>query len=216
MRTMKKIYMCPSCRERFTVPEPNPSTNFKGNFSCHVLFKHMRSEVESQIGSEDLEICPVDDCDYNIVQLKEDGVPEAETFLIKHYIGNHLDILLPLIQDHPLYDPTSCLKTISVIKPNNKSPDKPPKTTGMPNSKLKPIFVEKYNKFSRAVARCENAAECDPNHVVAFLSQWTSRRNYSIAGIRTLVHWISEVHNPVAGKPLYFHPKVGIYIFKIL
>jgi hypothetical protein len=50
-----------------------------------------------------------------------------------------------------------------------------PKIVGVPNSKLKPIFLDKYCKFSRTVAKCENPAECDPVHIVVFLSQWTSR-----------------------------------------
>jgi hypothetical protein len=45
----------------------------------------------------------------------------------------------------------------------------------MPNSKLKPIFLDKYVKFARTIAKCEEPADCDPMHVVVFLSQWTSR-----------------------------------------
>jgi hypothetical protein len=53
------------------VPEPDPETSFKANFSCHVLFKHLRGEVEQEMGGlEDLEVCPADECEYNIVQHK--------------------------------------------------------------------------------------------------------------------------------------------------
>jgi hypothetical protein len=82
----------------------------------------------------------------------------------------------------------------------------------MPNNKLKPIFRDKFYKFSKTVAKCEDPSECDPIQVVVFLNQWTSRRNYSIAGIRTLVHWISEVHKEVDGNPLYHHEKMREFI----
>ena len=36
-----------------------------------MLLKHLRAEVEADMGCDDLEICPADDCEYNIVQLKE-------------------------------------------------------------------------------------------------------------------------------------------------
>jgi hypothetical protein len=68
---LRKVFLCPTCKVRFPVPEPDPETSFKANFSCHVLFKHLRAEVENEMGGcEDLEVCPADDCEYNIVQLK--------------------------------------------------------------------------------------------------------------------------------------------------
>jgi len=211
--TLKKIYLCPTCGLRFPMPESNPETNFKTNFSCHVLFNHLRSEVESEMGSDDLEVCPADECLYNIVQLKEDGVPDAESFLLKHYISKHLDVLLPLINDNPTYCHEACIKTISLNKPEGQKPPPPnAKTHGMPNNKLKPIFLDKYFKFARTVAKCSIPADCDPLHIVVFLSQWTTKRNYSIAGVKTLVHWISEVHSLVDGKPLFFHPKVVEFV----
>ena len=82
----------------------------------------------------------------------------------------------------------------------------------MPNNKLKPIFLDKYFKFARTVAKCSIPADCDPMHIVVFLSQWTSRRNYSIAGVKTLVHWISEVHSLEDGKPLFFHPRIVEFV----
>ena len=33
--------------------------------------------------ADDLEVCPADEYPYNIVQLIEDGVPDAESFLMK-------------------------------------------------------------------------------------------------------------------------------------
>ena len=194
VRMLRKIYLCPACKERFPVPEPDPQTNFKANFSCHVLLKHLRPEVESRLGTD--EVCSVDLCEFNIVQLKEDGVPDAEKFLIKHYMQKHMDLLQPILQEHPLYAPESCMKTISVVKANTQSQAggaAAAKTAGMPNTKLKPIFLDKYNKFAKNVAHCSDIADCDPMHIVVFLSQWTSRRNYSVAGIKTLIQWISEV-----------------------
>ena len=68
---LRRVYLCPTCKVRFPVPEPDPETSFKANFSCHVLFKHLRGEVEQEMGGlEDMEVCPIDDCEYNIVQLK--------------------------------------------------------------------------------------------------------------------------------------------------
>jgi hypothetical protein len=211
--TLRKIYLCPTCGLRFPMPESDPESNFKTNFSCHVLFNHLRSEVESEMGADDLEVCPADECPYNIVQLKEDGVPDAESFLLKHYISKHLEVLLPLINDNPTYCHEACIKTISINKPEGEKPPPPnAKTHGMPNNKLKPIFLDKYFKFARTVAKCSIPADCDPMHIVVFLSQWTSRRNYSIAGVKTLVHWISEVHSLEDGKPLFFHPKIVEFV----
>ena len=31
--TLKKIYLCPTCGLRFPMPESNPETNFKTNFT---------------------------------------------------------------------------------------------------------------------------------------------------------------------------------------
>jgi len=208
---MRKVYLCPTCKIRFPCPEPDPSVSFKGNFSCHVLYNHLRHEVETEMGSDDLEVCPNEECEYNIVQLREDGVPDAEAFLIKHYVEKHLDLLIPLLQYHPLYAPETCLKTISVVKPNT-GPAQAPKSVGIPNNKLKPIFTDKFFKFSRSTARCEDPAQCPPDQIVIFLAQWTSRRNYSVAGIRTLVHWISEVHAGLDNKPLYHHSRMVEFV----
>ena len=160
------------------------------------------------MGSDDLEVCPADDCPYNIVQLREDGVPDAESFLIKHYISKHLDVLLPLINENPTYCHEACLQTIQVTSSDlaGKSPS-PTKNQGMPNVKLKPIFLDKYFKFARTVAKCAVPADCDPIHVAVFLTQWTSKRSYSIAGIKELVQWVSEVHSLVDNKPLHQHPR---------
>ena len=205
---LHKVYLCPTCGLKFPCPESNPETQFKTNFSCHVLFNHLRSEVEAEMGSDDLEVCPADDCPYNIVQLREDGVPDAESFLIKHYISKHLDVLLPLINENPTYCHEACLQTIQVTSADlpGKSTS-PTKNQGMPNVKLKPIFLDKYFKFARTVAKCAVPADCDPIHVAVFLTQWTSKRSYSIAGIKELVQWVSEVHSLVDNKPLYQHPR---------
>lgn len=208
--TTVQVYLCPKCGEKFPTPESDPETQFKTNFSCHVLFNHLRAEVEAEMGCDDLEVCPADDCPYNIVQLKEDGVPDAESFLVKHYISRHLEVLMPLIHENPVYCHEACLKTIE-LPPSNVRPVAP-KAAGLPNPKLKPIFLEKYFKFSRNIAKCPVPAECEPIHVVVFLNQWVSRRNYSIAGISTLVQWISEVHSMVDNKPLHLHPRLEEFI----
>ena len=124
------------------------------------------------MGCDDLEVCPADDCPYNIVQLKEDGVPDAESFLIKHYISKHLEVLLPLVRDNPIFSPASCLQTIT-LTPGDMvdTKNKMVKTQAVPNAKLKPIFLDKYSKFSRTVAKCEEPVECDQMHIVIFLSQ---------------------------------------------
>ena len=208
---VQQVLVCPTCGLKFPYPEPNPETMFKTNFSCHVLFNHLRSEVESEMGSDDLEVCPADDCPYNIVQLREDGVPDAESFLIKHYISKHLNVLLPLVADNPIYNHQACLKTVQVAATDMKSPPAA-KTQGLPNQKLKPIFLDKYFRFARTVAKCTVPAECDPIHVVVFLTQWTSRRNYSLSGIKILIQWITEVHSLVEGKPLSQHPRLEEFV----
>ena len=125
---VRRVLVCPTCSLKFPVPESNPETQFKTNFSCHVLFTHLRPEVEAEMGSEDLEVCPADDCPYNIVQLKEDGVPDAESFLVKHYISKHLEVLLPLVSENPTYCHEACLQTITVtpgeLGGRNTSPNK--------------------------------------------------------------------------------------------
>ena len=207
------MFVCPTCGLKFPSPETSPETQFKTNFSCHVLFAHLRAEVEAEMGCDDLEVCPADDCPYNIVQLKEDGVPDAESFLIKHYISKHLEVLLPLVTDNPLYCPTTCLHSITVSPGEMMdSKGKMAKTQGLPNVKLKPIFLDKFFKFARTVAKCPVPADCDPIHVVVFLTQWTSRRNYSLAGVNTLVQWLSEVHSLVDDKPLVSHPRLEEFI----
>ena len=207
---LQQVLVCPTCKKKFPVPEPSPETSFKTHFSCHVLFEHLRSEVEAEMGGdmEDMEVCPADECPYNIVQLREDGVPDAEGFLVKHYISKHLEVLLTLVTGHHLYAPRLCLKTIAVSRPEGEGKAIGAKSQGMPNAKLKPIFLDKYSKFSRTVAKCEEPAECDPMHIVIFLTQWTSRRNYSMEGVKLLVTWVSESHNPVDEKPLEEHPRI--------
>ena len=211
---LQQVLVCPSCNKKFPVPEPSPETSFKTHFSCHVLFDHMRTEVEAEMGGdmEDMEVCPADECPYNIVQLREDGVPDAEGFLVKHYISKHLDVLLPLVSQHPIYAPSHCLKTIAVSRPDGDGRSLGSKSQGVPNVKLKPIFLDKYYKFSRTVAKCDEPAECDPMHIVVFLSQWTSRRNYSMAGVKLLVQWVSEVHTPVEERPLAEHPRITEFL----
>ena len=205
-----RVFICPTCGVKFPMPESDPETQFKTNFSCHVLFNHLRAEVEAEMGCDDLEVCPADDCPYNIVQLREDGVPDAESFLVKHYISRHLDVLLPLIHENPIYCHEACLKTIEM--PLSDLRQLTTKTAGLPNPKLKPIFLEKYFKFARNVAKCPVPAECDPIHVVVFLNQWVSRRNYSLAGINTLVGWVSEVHSLIENKPLHLHPRLEEFV----
>ena len=205
-----RVYVCSKCGAKFPFPEPNPETHFMTNFSCHVLFNHLRAEVVAEMGCDDLEVCPADDCPYNIVQLKEDGVPDAESFLIKHYISRHLEVLMPLIHENPVYSHEACLKTVEM--PPSEARQVAPKTAGLPNQKLKPIFLDKYFKFARNVAKCPVPAECDPIHVVVFLNQWVSRRNYSIAGINVLLGWISEVHSLIDSKPLHLHPRLEEFI----
>ena len=209
---VKQVYQCPSCSEQFPVPESDPVTQFKTNFSCHILFHHLRSEVEAEMGSDDLEVCPADECPYNIVQLKEDGVPDAESFLIKHYISKHLAVLLPLVRDNPTYSLEACVRTIQVTPAELGHRAAPISAQGLPNVKLKPIFLDKYFKFARTVAKCSVPAECDPMHVVVFLTNWTSRRNYSLAGVKTLVQWLTEVHSLVENKPLDQHPRLQEFI----
>ena len=208
--SVMRVYVCPKCGAKFPFPEPNPETHFMTNFSCHVLFNHLRAEVVAEMGCDDLEVCPADDCPYNIVQLKEDGVPDAESFLIKHYISRHLEVLMPLIHENPVYSHEACLKTVEM--PPSEARQVAPKTAGLPNQKLKPIFLDKYFKFARNVAKCPVPAECDPIHVVVFLNQWVSRRNYSIAGINVLLGWISEVHSLIDSKPLHLHPRLEEFI----
>jgi hypothetical protein len=42
---------------------------------------------------------------------------------------------------------------------------------------------------------------------------YVCRRNYSLAGVRTLVDWISEVHCPVeGGRPLHAHPRIAEFL----
>jgi hypothetical protein len=48
--------------------------------------------------------------------IQEDGVPDAESFLVKHYIEKHVEGLLHLVRAHPLYSPPSCIRTISLLK----------------------------------------------------------------------------------------------------
>jgi hypothetical protein len=48
--------------------------------------------------------------------VQEDGVPDAESFLVKHYIEKHVEGLLHLVRAHPLYSPPSCIRTISLLK----------------------------------------------------------------------------------------------------
>ena len=165
------------------------------------------------MGCDDLEVCPADDCPYNTVQLKEDGVPDAESFLIKHYISKHLEVLLPLVRDNPIFSPASCLQTIT-LTPGDMvdTKNKMVKTQAVPNAKLKPIFLDKFFKFARTVAKCQVPSECDPIHVVVFLTQWTSRRNYSLAGVKMLVQWLTEVHSLVDDKPLSSHPRLEEFI----
>jgi hypothetical protein len=43
-------------------------------------------------------------------------VPDAESFLVKHYIEKHVEGLLHLVRAHPLYSPPSCIRTISLLK----------------------------------------------------------------------------------------------------
>jgi len=76
------------------VPEPDPETSFKANFSCHVLFKHLRGEVEQQMGGlEDLEVCPADDCEYNIVQLKVRARSQRFESNLRVFLVKHIDEL---------------------------------------------------------------------------------------------------------------------------
>ena len=84
--------------------------------------------------------------------------------------------------------------------------------SGLPNTKLKPIFLDKFFKFARTQAKCAVPAECDPMHVVVFLTQWTAKRNYSLAGVRTLVQWLTEVHSLVEGRPLAQHPRLEEFV----
>ena len=212
MSVTRQVLVCPACSQHFPIPETDPVAQFKTNFSCHVLFTHLRAEVETEMGCDDMEVCPADDCPYNIVQLKEDGVPDAESFLIKHYISKHLEVLLPLIRDHPTFNHQACVQTIQVNPGELAHKPSPPKAQGLPNAKLKPIFLDKYFKFARTTAKCPVPAECDPMHVVVFLTQWTSRRNYSLAGVKLLVQWVTEVHSLVDNKPLDQHPRLMEFI----
>jgi len=118
-----------------------------------------------------------------------------------------------LINENPTYCHEACLQTIQVTSADlpGKSTS-PTKNQGMPNVKLKPIFLDKYFKFARTVAKCAVPADCDPIHVAVFLTQWTSKRSYSIAGIKELVQWVSEVHSLVDNKPLYQHPRLEEFV----
>ena len=49
-------------------------------------------------------------------------------------------------------------------------------------------------------------------HIIVFPSQWTSRRNYSIAGVKTLVHWINA--NKCKIKDCHFKANTVMEIFR--
>ena len=46
-------------------------------------------------------------------------MPDAESFLVKHYVEKHLESVLPLLQAHPIYSPQVCLRTIALAKPGS-------------------------------------------------------------------------------------------------
>ena len=52
----RKVFLCPTCKIRFPCPEPDPEISFKANFSCHVLFKHLKEQVMAEMGSDDMEV----------------------------------------------------------------------------------------------------------------------------------------------------------------
>ena len=178
-------YVCPDCYKKFPFPESDPKTQFNTNFTCHVLFFHIRAEVLTEMDQDEMEVCPVVDCSYNIVQFKEDEVPDAESFLIKHYISKHFDLLVPLIRKHPKYRESSCLQAAHTdSKPTSSSQQK---LNRLPNIKIKPIFLDKFLKFAQNSSSCTGLHETDPMHVVMFLTEWTSQRNYTWKGIEVLV-----------------------------
>ena len=47
-----------------------------------MLFKHLREDVENEMGCDDLEVCPNEDCQYNIVQLKVNILLNAIAMLL--------------------------------------------------------------------------------------------------------------------------------------
>ena len=199
-------YVCPDCDLKFPFPESDPKTQFNTNFFCHVLFHHLRSEVLTEIGQDEPEVCPVGECQYNIVQFKEDGVPDAESFLIKHYISKHMELLNHLIGKYPKYSESSCLQALQTDRPNATSTNR---SKGIPNIKLKPIFLDKFLKFAKDSSSCTGLTNTDPMHVVMFLTEWTSQRNYTIDGVNVLVQWISEL---LENKILLYHPRVKQFL----